>query len=161
VTPSQGLMQTIPMTYRAFDPLANMMAAVDYARSEYMGRWLEQDPAAFAPPEPVPYPPVDIRPRRGGKATAMIMKKMDEIRADGGTVHYADGGVIPPTGRHGIPTWLSPGEYVLTPEQARIAAGVVLERMGAGPTPEAIRDIQNWEAEPFDEYPDPPPPPCW
>ncbi len=170
-SPSKGLMQTIEAT---FDPLKNMTAAVEYVRSEYMGDWSERLDEWTGE--------LEIRPRRGGKTTA-IEKAMEIAKeagfATGGVVHsptgrlpraemaeimeramtdggprYAEGGLVsgPPGG---VPVRLWPGEHIMTPEMARAAADRVLARMtGDYYTTEERAAMDEIIRTAFDEPPD-------
>ena len=170
MTASKGLMQTIPATYRTvYDPLANMTASVEYARSmteespwisreEYEGIWATD---------------IEIRPRQGGKSTfierARVISEtvkprpeMEEIMERAMTHGYADGGVISsPTGRLGVPVRLSPGEHVLTAETARAVAGDILSRMGWPPATAELEAELDAVEDPPDDYPEPPQLPVW
>jgi hypothetical protein len=128
--PSKGLMQIIPESYRPeYDPLANMMAAVEYAQE------------------------IVTAPRRGGKVTAI--EKAMAIAREAGMVSgegFARGGVIPsPTGRlDGVSVRLSPGEFVLTPDAA---SEIFARRMEAAMV--ELNDVDR-VPEPPDDYPEPP-----
>lgn len=179
-TPSKGLMQVIPVSFRdSHDPLANAKAAVEHARTfgTWTGDWHDGDVTAS---------PVEIRPRQGGKATAIARAEaiaetvkprpeMAEIMeraasmpsgpahyASGGMVHYASGDHVHPSPTVGA--FMSPGEWVTTPETAREKADEVLRRMtGMGSyTPEERAAMDEGiraavaELDPFDGYPEPP-----
>jgi hypothetical protein len=171
-TPSKGLMQTIEPSF--LDPLANMTAAVNYVRSEYMGDWsehLDEWTEKF-----------EIRPRQNGKSSAIeravaisetvkprpeMAEIMERAMSMPGGPRYAEGGIISsPTGRLGVPVYLSPGEHIMTSEMARASADRVLARMtGDYYTTEerAAMDevIRTAFDEPPDDYPEPPLLPVW
>jgi hypothetical protein len=118
-----------------FDPLANMMASVEYVKREYSGNWATD---------------IEIRPRMAGKATAI--EKAKHVKR-GDVVHFADGGVIPGPATDGIPAWFRPGERILTPEAAARIGAV---RFGL-PFPTELDET----LEPWDGYPEPPTPACF
>lgn len=90
--PSEGLLQTIPQTFR--DPLENMKAAAAYAEATY-------------------------GPRRAGKARK-ILEEIASVTATPDHPAYAEGGFVHYSGpADRIPVTLSPGEYILTPEETR------------------------------------------
>jgi hypothetical protein len=122
------------------DPLANMMAAANYVRSEYYGGWLDELASETVKPRP----------------------EMEEIMERAASMpRLTEGGFV--RGGPTVPVWMSPGERVLTPEMADRLAREMIGRYS--PAERAAMDegirAAVAELEEPDDYPEPPQLPCF